>query len=951
MKKPPRAILPTLRQIFIQMIRILQSMVWVFLLAISLAFSASAGTITGKVSDALSGEALIGATVNLQPGNQSVSVKLDGSYIFKNIAPGNYQITVTFIGFKRIENQRVIVGSSGNVVVNLKLQPVSTVLQNVIVNGGSNNGASETGALHLEKKADIVENILSARTIQLLPDVTVANALQRMSGITLERNSSGQGRYAIIRGMQQRYNTTLINGIKIPSPDDKYRFVPLDIFPSDMVDRIEVQKSLTPAMEGDAIGGTVNLVMKNAPDRLLATANASLGYNTLFSGRPYSQFSSGVISSKSPAELHGNDYVATQTDFPRANLNYTNKNQPINTTAGFTIGDRFLNGKLGIILSSSLQNFYLGSNSLYLIPNAQPNPGNAPIFGDIYIRKYSSQTSRFGLQNKIDYAFNAKNHISLFNLYVNQNDYQSRYSVDSVLAIQRTGPGSGNVSISNRSRWQEQQIYNGTLQGDHYLSNSLHLNWSGVYSIATNKVPDMAEYTVDHSVSTDPQTGVATSSPSTTQTMSRIWEHNSDKDLAGYLNLKYKTLINNRLFELTGGGLYRHKQRDNYYNAYSLDPTLVNGAPQTFTTFNNAQYFFKNSGGVGTFTAISPNSYTAHEDISAGYLQASYLILPKLQLLTGLRVENTRQDYTTVMPLSFSQRSGTISYTDLLPSAHLKYSISETQNLRLSYFSSISRPAFYELTPYQIPGEYFDEIGNPNLKHTRADNFDFRYELFPGLTDEFLVGGFYKNIKNPIEYFVVRNGGPSAQFIRPGNSPLATNYGLEAVITHYVGSFGISANYTYTKSEVTTDKLSYTQTLNGPATSVVRQNRPLQGQAENIGNISLLYKNPRIGLDIQLAYVYTGERISQVSPYVNLDYWQKAIGQLDFSFEQRIFKKFSIYAKVNNLTNAANTLFLKASNTFRSGQSLLPNQTSANRINVQQDIYKVSFLGGLRYKL
>lgn len=931
--------------------RILLSTVCLLLLAISLTFTSYAGTLIGKVSDAASGEALIGATITLQPVNRSASVKLDGSYLFTKIAPGTYQISINLLGYEQIKNLSIVVNESGFTKLDFKLKPSNRVLQTVVVNGGSINGATESGALHLEKKADIVENILSAKTIQLLPDVTVANALQRMSGITLERNSSGQGRYAIIRGMQQRYNTTLINGIKIPSPDDKYRFVPLDIFPSDMVDRIEVQKSLTPAMEGDAIGGTVNLVMKNAPDRFLATANISAGYNTLFSSRPYSGFNHAVINSKSPAENHGNEYAATQADFPRANLNYTNKNQPTNRTAGFTIGDRFFNGKLGIILSSSLQNFYQGSNSLYLIPNAQPNPGNTPIFGDIYIRKYSSQTSRFGLQNKIDYAFNSKNHISLFNLYIDQNDYQTRYSVDSVLAIQRTGPGSGNVSITNRSRWQEQKIYNGTLQGDHDLSNSLHLNWSGVYSIATNKVPDMAEYTVDHSVSTDPQTGVATSSQSTAQTMSRIWEHNSDKDLAGYLNLRYKTLISSRLFEITGGALYRHKQRDNYYNAYSLDPTLVNGAPQTFTNFNNAQYFFKNSGGIGTFTAISPNSYTAHENISAGYLQASYLVLPKLQLLTGLRVENTRQDYSTVMPLSFSQRSGTISYTDLLPSAHLKYSISETQNLRLSYFSSISRPAFYELTPYQIPGEYFDEIGNPNLKHTRADNFDFRYELFPGLTDEFLVGAFYKNIKNPIEYFVVRNGGPSSQFIRPGNSPLATNYGLEAVITHYVGSFGISANYTYTKSQVTTDKLSYTQTSNGPATSVAKQNRPLQGQAENIGNISLLYKNPRLGLDIQLAYVYTGERISQVSPYVNLDYWQKAIGQLDFSFEQRLFKKFSIYAKVNNLTNAANTLFLKAPNTFRSGQSILPDQTSATRINVQQDIYKVSFLGGLRYKL
>lgn len=920
------------------------------LVAMLMGNSLLAATITGKVTDSRTGEPLSGATIRLQPANLATTVRLDGSYVFKNIEPGIYHLTASLLGYSAAAKENIEV-TGALLSVNFTLTSSSKVLQNLIITAGGQHGTTDGSAVRMEKKADEIENVLSARTIQLLPDVTVANALQRMSGITLERNSSGQGRYATIRGMQQRYNTTLINGIKIPSPDDKYRFVPLDIFPSDMVDRIEVQKSLTPSMEGDAIGGTVNLVMKNAPDRLLATANVSGGYSTLFDNRSFSAFNQAHISVKSAAEKQGNDYAATQTDFSRGNLNFSNKIHPLNSTAGFTAGNRFLDGKLGIILSASFQNFYQGSNSLFLIPNAQPNPGNTPIFGDIYIRKYSSQTDRTGIQNKIDYIFNSRNRISLFNLYVNQNDYQTRATVDSTLAIQRTGPGSGNVSISNRSRWQQQNLYNGTLQGDHGISNFLDLNWSAVYSVATNKVPDMAEYTADHSVTTDPSTGKQTVSPQTLQGMTRIWQHNSDKDLAGYLNLKFHTLVNGRLAEFSTGGLYRHKERDNYYNAYSLSPTLVNGAPQVFNTINTAQFFFPGSGGMGSFTAVNPNSYTAHEDITAGYVQGSLMLTPALQILGGLRVENTRQDFTTVMPLSFSQRSGTISYTDLLPSAHLKYAISDKQNMRLSYFSSISRPAFYELTPYQIPGEYFNEIGNPHLKHTRADNFDFRYELFPGLADEFLLGAFYKNIKNPIEYFVVRGSGPSAQFIQPGNTPLATNYGIEAVFVHYIGSFGISANYTYTKSSVTTSKLSYTETANGPSTSVVNQTRPLQGQAENIGNISLLYKNAVSGLDIQLAWVYTGERIAQVSPYVNLDYWQKAAGQLDFSFEQRLFRKFSVYAKVNNLTNVANTLYLRSQNTFRTGQSQLPDQTNNSRITVQQDIYKVSFLAGLRYKL
>ena len=176
----------------------------------------------------------------------------------------------------------------------------------IIASAGKTDDKSVRG---LEKKADIIQNILSQKTIELLPDVTVANAVQRMSGVTIQRTSSGEGRYAIIRGMDQRYNNTLVNGIKIPSPDNKYRYVPLDIFPSDLLERLEVIKSLTPAMEADATGGAMNLVMKSAPDKFLLNANIAGGYSTLFSDRDFSSFSTGAINKKSPYYKQG-DFCA-----------------------------------------------------------------------------------------------------------------------------------------------------------------------------------------------------------------------------------------------------------------------------------------------------------------------------------------------------------------------------------------------------------------------------------------------------------------------------------------------------------------------------------------------------------------------------------------------------------------------------------------------------------------
>jgi len=913
--------------------------------------------IKGKVFDAKTGEPLTGAIVHLKDTKYSTAVNLDGTYLFKNIKPGKYDVQVTSVGYRKIKAEGIVVAATGTTIVGDLQMPVETNdLTEVIVTGMSDK-RSDASARNIEKNSDIVQNILSEKTIQLLPDVTVANALQRVSGVTIQKDNNGEGRYAIIRGMDQRYNNTLVNGIKIPSPDDKFRFVPMDVFPSEMLERLEVIKALTPDMEADAIGGSMNLVMKSAPDRFLFSANVAGGYSELFSQRPFSSFYHNTINKQSPAEINGNSYQATAADFPLSNLHYYNQSSPINGTLGATIGDRFLNKKLGVIVSASFQNFYRGSNSQRLVQDAQPAyipAGNTPSFSDAYERQYSTQTNRVGLQNKIDYVFNEKNKISLFNLYVHQNEWQTRYTPDTTVGTNSSAT-SRSVSVEYRSRWQIQDIYNATLQGDHELSKKVKLNWSGVYSIAKNQVPDMANYSFNANVLFDASGHLTAVDSSTYGThMSRIWQHNSDQDWAGYLNLTYTPTIFNKFFEFKTGGLYRAKTRTNYYNAYDLKAIYTTAQP--FHTIDGVSLAFSPAAdGTGNVTAVNSNSYTAHEDLASVYIQTKFMATKYLQVLGGVRAENTQQDYTTVMPLTFNARSGVISYVDILPSIHFKYLLKPNQNIRLSYFKSVSRPGFGEVVPYNVPGEQFTEIGNPYLKHVQADNLDLRYELFPGHADQLLLGTFYKKLQNPIEYFVTRNGGPSALFIQPGNANQATNYGFEAVFTKYFGMFGVSANYTYTHSEVTTPKLLYHYVTGvGVRTDSVSQTRPLQGQANNVGNLSLLYKNPKIGLEAQLAFTYTGDRIAQVSQYYNLDTWQKPFSQLDLSLEKKLDKHFSFYAKINNLTNAANQLYLKAPaslvNQQFSGGYKIPYQSDANNTIVQNDLYKINFLGGFRYK-
>ncbi|MDP4265612.1 MAG: TonB-dependent receptor, partial [Bacteroidota bacterium] len=434
--------------------------------------------------------------------------------------------------------------------------------------------------------------------------------------------------------------------------------------------------------------------------------------------------------------------------------------------------------------------------------------------------------------------------------------------------------------------------------------------------------------------------------------MDRLWSHNSDKDYAGYLDITKNLKILHNPFELKAGTLLRSKTRDNFYNSYSLDPVLG----EVYTNINSAVFIFNPaSSGV---PALNGNNYTFKENISAGYIQGKWQLTSKLEALGGVRVEYTHQHYETGLTKEVDARSGTIQYTDVLPSIQFKYALTRNQNFRLAYYKALARPGFAELIPDGPDGEFFKEVGDPkNLQHTIADNLDIRYELYSGNADQVLLGAFYKSIQDPIEISAVKPLNVNNLYLEPVNIGNATNYGFEAVVTKFFGVFGISANYTYTKSSITNDSLiySYRNAAGSIVSTRVSETRPLQGQSNHVGNLSLIYKNPKIGFDFQAALVYTGERITFISPYAGLNYWQAPTTQVDLSFEKRIVKKLTIYGKINNLTNAPYELSLHQSyNTYlkTSGSRALALQTDPdNKIIIQKDYYKTSYLFGLRYKL
>lgn len=355
-----------------------------------------AATYKGYVKDAKTGEELIGATIFIKEyPNIGSTTGLDGSFVIDNV-PNADKITIvcSYISYQTMEK---VISATTTELINFDL-PADTQLLDEVTVIARNPGRTEAGARGIEKQAMNVVNVMSAKAIELSPDITVANVIQRMSGVTIERNSSGEGQYAILRGMDKRYNYTLINGVKIPSPDNKNRFVPLDIFPSEMLDRLEVTKSLTANMEGDGIGGAVNLIMKDAPTERQFTANISTGYNAMYFGRDFQSFNHGAIVKESPYEAMGKpeDYQVTADNFTQENLQMKWKRPMPDLTAGLSYGDRFFDNKLGVMLAGSYLNTYRGKESqLYYQPGTSHN--------GIEYRNYSAQQTRIGAHAKLDY--------------------------------------------------------------------------------------------------------------------------------------------------------------------------------------------------------------------------------------------------------------------------------------------------------------------------------------------------------------------------------------------------------------------------------------------------------------------------------------------------------------------------------------------------------------------
>ena len=604
-----------------------------------------------------------------------------------------------------------------------------------------------------------------------------------------------------------------------------------------------------------------------------------------------------------------------------------------NFIGGLSVGDRFWGGRLGMLLAGSIQNTFRGTERAFNSVEMASGDQTMHVAKGEH-RLYSIHDLSAGVHGKVDLQLGSHK-LEWYNMYVNMqsSSVRDRHTTDYTYGYE---PEKGIYTDNNevRTMSQTQSVFASHLKGTHHLGAHFVVDWSGLFSKAKSEDPDRTYISLINNYENNKLGKIDANE------MERRFQHNTDKDWAGYVNLTYNTPVSFADMQWKAGAMYRKKKRENRYYSYMFNPADDSVHPVDNSIFHLQDLNWD----IRTPRAqASQLNYDSKEHIGGTYAMVK-LSNQFGELTAGFRAEHTNQIYRMLQKFQHQGQVGEQSYWDYLPSVGLKYTPTKQMNVRLSYYRSINRPGFYEIVPYQLMGEEYMEQGNPKLKRARIDNYDLRWEWFPSANEQVFVGVFYKYLQDPIEQTMTTVNGRQTAYM-PQNLGDAKNYGVEVDIIKYIRNFGVKANYTYTHSSITTPKQRFKK--GESAVEIVNQTRPLVNQAPHTANVSLLYKDTKYGWNAQLAGAYTGKRLSIVSPYQDADQWDKGVFTLDLSAEKNFHNGFSVFLKANNLLDTKNERYIPTTNAKNLG---LPQQEK-DRTVIGTYRFGRTFLLGVRYTL
>ena len=868
-----------------------------FLLAFCINLSAQDLKLSGRVINDKN-EPLSGVSITIHTGVGFTS-DFDGNFILSVKSFSGSTMTFSAVGYVTKSLKIDSVSSSETLLI--VLQSENKKLDEVVVQSTSGSRKETTNSLiAYQRNTNTVAQVVSSESIRRSPDKNTGDVLKRVSGTSIQ-----EGKYLVVRGLADRYNQSMLNGILLSSTEPDRKTFSYDIFPAAMLDNMIINKAFVPELPGEWAGGLVQVNTKDVPAKNFMNIQFGTGLNSQTAGKEFSTYKGGrydwlgvdvgsrAIPGIMPVKTKFTSKTATEQAaygklFP--NIWTAEKaNAPLNTSFQFSSGfsTKFLKKKTGAMLALT----YNRTNKTTIFNNSFISNEQGDF--DFYYqnRKYSQDVLLGGLAN-FSVQLNNNNKIALRNLInVNTSDYVTeRAGQDYIL-----GSGTAQEIKATELGFRQNIYFNTQLQGEHNIipgSNGLKLKWYGGFNILDQYVPDQRrlQYFQDKTQPGEPYIALL-SGGNSQKSGSRFYSMLSDYiynaggdiskgfDLLGYKQTVkggYMFQVKDRLFD--GRPFYYQIERDPSQRLVKLPADKIFAA-ENITGEDGGIVFGELEGGQ--------YRYMANTILNAGYLQFDNQLADKLRIVWGARFEHFDQ---VVGSLRESDPRHVHTATgDLLPGINITYKANQLTNIRISGSQTVVRPEFRELSPFA----FYDfelgatVVGNKDLKRTKITNVDARYELYPRAGELLTFGVFYKYFKKPIELYFNTSGAGSSNTFNFANVDHATGFGAELEFRKKLDAVMALKNFTVTGN------LSYI------FNHVTGQNvdRPMQGQSPYLLNFGLQYDNENAGLTANLLFNQIGRRILfvgnlQQSTGVGVpEIWENPRSLIDMQVSKKVLKQ------------------------------------------------------------
>lgn len=885
---------------------------------------AQSGELAGSVMDKEYNDILPFANVVVKETGTGTTTDFEGNYSIK-LEEGIYTVVFSFIGYETVEISEVQIKSGEATVVNASIGPLSNELEEVVVRATTAEN-TEASLLNIQKKSVNLLDGISAQTFSKIGASNSAKAVKSVPGVSVQG-----GKYVYVRGLGDRYTKSILNGVDIPGLDPDRNTIQMDIFPTNILDNIQVVKSFTADYPADFTGGVVNIVTKDFPNKEEYSISVGAEY------RPGMHFNSDYLSyNGSKAENLGYDAGKRSKPVPRditipppsdnnpATSYWTSQFEPemaarnetsfMNTNFGITAGNSYDVGdgnKLGYQAVAAYRNEFLYYEDM--------QNGNWRKSADKSVNELDPDKLQKGNLGRHNVLWNAMAGLTF-------KTHKSKYRI-SGLHIQNGVSSAGYLRqeilfsdavtiFKDNLEYKQSQITNILLNGKHSNEDgSWNIEWKVSPTISKINDKDVRVTPFEY----DEDEDVYFISPSSAGSPQRIWRDLEEVNLVGKLDLtKRHNMFNRKAILLFGGG-YTYKQRDFSIDAYQL--RIQGSAGQEFggdaDQLLQPKNIWTTNTRTGTFAEgnFEPtNTFDASQHIAAVYVSEEFQITEKLKSIIGLRFEKFDLYY------SGTNNQGDIvlddekilDKADFFPSANFIYALNDASNLRLAYGRTTARPSFKEASITQI----FDPLssttfnGNIDLQPTYVDNLDLRWEHFGDKAQMFAISAFFKNFTDPIEMAYYLSA--SDQF-QPRNLGSARVYGAEfemrknfGFITENLEDFSFNLNFSLIKSELemAASELERRR-LSLREGETLSDTRELQGQSPFLLNFGLNYANDN-GWQTSLYYNVQGKTLQVVGTGDVPDAYTMPFNSLDFILNKAFGKeqRSSINFSVKNILDS-----------------------------------------------